>query len=376
MDTTASVAPPYVVRPFRLSPFSALMLAPSGVGDPASARAFARPYTEVPRRLREWQTSGRIQRDSSPALYLHEYTAAGVTIRGLVGKLDLARTSRSCPHAEQAVFPHEGVHALQVSELAERMHEMQLNPAPILLVHRGPAAMRELVHELIRSPPDWSFSDRAEQLHRIWALRDPALLARITSELSDTRALIADGHHRYAAYLRLQEAHPGTSWDEGLAMLVDQSDTPLWLGPIHRFLAGARLTELVAASQDAPGVRLASQFSRRGLGAPGRPNSRGLRQRTMGDPDPARRRSARRDGLGERAAAAARCGQAQYSFHHSAESALVQTRTHTGTCILMPIPAFDAVADAAGAGILLPEKATSFQPKPSLGVVMRSLPDG
>ncbi len=375
MDTTASVAPPYVVKPFRLTPFTALMLAPSGVGDPASARAFARPYSEVPRRLREWQSSGRIQHDSSPALYLHEYTAAGVTIRGLVGGLDLSRTSQSCPDAQQAVFPHEGVHAAQVSELADRMLGMQLNPAPILLVHRGPASLRALVHDVLSSPPDWSFSDRAEQLHRMWALRDRVLLARISEELSDTRALIADGHHRYAAYLRLQEANPGTPWDQGLAMLVDQSDTPLWLGPIHRFLAGRRLAELVAACAAHPEyvwhvtsrAEALDQLGDRTLVLTDGDQWATL---TLPPGDPLAVMS-----LENQLLPILGVEKRNVSFHHSAESALAQARTHTGTCVLMPIPAFDAVADAAGAGILLPEKATSFQPKSSLGVLMRSLPD-
>ena len=42
----------------------------------------------------------------------------------------------------------------------------------------------------------------------------------------------------------------------------------------------------------------------------------------------------------------------------------------------MPAPDFDLVLRIVAAGGLLPEKATSFQPKPSLGVLIRSLRDG
>ena len=41
----------------------------------------------------------------------------------------------------------------------------------------------------------------------------------------------------------------------------------------------------------------------------------------------------------------------------------------------MPAPDFDLVRPGREAGRLLPEKATSFQPKPSIGVLMRSLRD-
>ncbi len=316
-----------------------------------------------------------MRHDDSVALYLHEYTAAGVTIRGLVGALDLARTSANCPDARQAVFPHEGVHPDQVSELAERMHEMSINPAPILLVHRGPESVRRLVHELLTTPASFSFSDRADQMHRVWAVRGPEQLSALTADLAGTRALIADGHHRYAAYLRLQQAHPHTAWDRGLAMLVDQSDTPLWLGPIHRFLAGTRLRHIIEACAARPDLDCRTVSRWEAL------ESLGPHTLVLCDDE---EWATLKLPLGDSLAVATLEGdllpmlgvsKLSVSFHHSAESALHQTHTRRGVCVLMPIPAFDAVAAAAGAGVLLPEKATSFQPKPSLGVLMRNLRD-
>ena len=77
------------------------MLSPTRVGDPASARAFARPYRNVARRLERWEQQGHLRRDAEPAVYLHEYAAAGMTVRGLVGALNLScepttRASGSC----------------------------------------------------------------------------------------------------------------------------------------------------------------------------------------------------------------------------------------------------------------------------------------
>ena len=94
MDSSRVVTPPYVAGPFRLDPFRALMLSPSRVGDPASARAFARPYRNVARRLEGWEQQGHLRRDPEPAVYLHEYAAAGMTVRGLVGALEPLLASR------------------------------------------------------------------------------------------------------------------------------------------------------------------------------------------------------------------------------------------------------------------------------------------
>ena len=143
MDSGVVATPARVARPLRLEPFRALMLAPSRIGARVSARAFARPYHDVAERLSAWQRAGEVHRDATRALYLHEYTAAGITVRGLVGALDLTRAAHALD--DVAVFPHEGVHPAQAAELADRMAEMELNPAPILLIHQAPDRLRTLL---------------------------------------------------------------------------------------------------------------------------------------------------------------------------------------------------------------------------------------
>ena len=140
MESSEAVTPPYLATPLQLEPFRALMLAPYRVGDAGAGRAFARPYREVAGRLRRWEAAGRVIHDAEPAVYLHEYTSGGITVRGLVGALDMSR--RATDLAERAVLPHEGIHPHRAHDLADHMLEMRLNPAPILLVHRGPEEVR------------------------------------------------------------------------------------------------------------------------------------------------------------------------------------------------------------------------------------------
>ena len=85
MESGLAAVPPYVAGPLQLAPFRALSLAPRRVGDPASARAFARPYRGVTARLESWCRRGLAVRDDEPRIYLHEYSDSGLTIRGLVG---------------------------------------------------------------------------------------------------------------------------------------------------------------------------------------------------------------------------------------------------------------------------------------------------
>src|SRR3954469_1744845 len=90
MDSSPVVGPPSVGRPLRLRPFRGWRLTAGRIGDPATARLFARPYRDVTQRLARWESEHHLLRDSEPAVYVHEYTAGGLTIRGLVGALDIS----------------------------------------------------------------------------------------------------------------------------------------------------------------------------------------------------------------------------------------------------------------------------------------------
>src|SRR3990170_7290319 len=132
METGAVVTPPYVGRPLHLATFRGVRLSPRRVGDPSSGRLLARPYRTVAARISQWQERGQLPPDDEPAVYLHEYSSAGMTVRGLVGALDISH--RASGPEDRAVLPHEGIHPTQADELADRMTELALNPAPILLV--------------------------------------------------------------------------------------------------------------------------------------------------------------------------------------------------------------------------------------------------
>ena len=371
MDFATVVTPPYVAKPLRLAPFRALMLSAGRVGDSASARAFARPYRAVGDRLREWERHGHVTHDPLPAVYVHEYTSGGLTIRGLVGGLDIASRARDLD--TRAVWPHEGIHPAQVDELADRMLEMGMNPAPILLVHAGPADVRALVSRVVAGPPAWQFTDRAGQRQRIWAIRDPADLEALDRGLASSTCLIADGHHRYAAYLRLQQDQPGTPWDRGLAMLVDQADTPLFLGAIHRTLTGVGLRAVLTAAR------------RTGASVRELPHDRAVSElapdtivvtdnETWASITPHDGNRLPVEWLHDVLVPGLATPSPQVGFHHSVEEALAHL-TEGAVAVLLPAPDFEHVGCIIERGRLLPEKATSFQPKPSLGVLMRSLRD-
>ena len=362
--------PAYVARPLQFKPFRSAALAPSRVGDPNSARNLARPYRDVAQRLNNWIDRGWASRDDHDGLHVHEYTAAGLTIRGLVGALDMSK--RTAGLNDRAVWPHEAVHPEQAGDLAWRMEKLRLNPAPILLAYEGNPEIREVIAEMTSNAPDRSFIDRAEQKHRIWALRDAQSLNRVRQALAHSDCIIADGHHRYAAYLAMQNKHPGTDWDFGLAMLVDQSDTPLHLGPIHRCLNNVTMTELIAAATTL-GATITRHARSEALNA--------LSSQTLIATDADSWFSLTRPPTPTNHAIVEWLhttllpqlnAATEISYHHDVHDTLARTGSDR-TGLLLPSLTFAQVRSIVASGRLLPEKATSFQPKPSLGAIMRPI---
>jgi uncharacterized protein (DUF1015 family) len=362
---------PYVAGPLELMPFRAYSLAPRRVGDPASARAFARPYRGVPQRLETWRKRGLASRDEEPSLYVHEYSDSGLTVRGVVGCLDLSHATTSPEECQ--VFPHEDVHPKQVAELASRMATMRINPAPILLVHRGPASIRDVSRKVRTGSPEREYVDHAGQQHRIWAITEPHQLEEIQAGLADARLLVADGHHRYAAYVALHAREPVEAHRSGLAMVIDQDETPMFLGAIHRLLHGVKVADLLAAATGA-GARVRTIDEEDAVAALA-PDTLVLTDgqswaTVCFDVPPG---TAMVQLIDDLLLAGLPRRPARLGFAHSVAPALEQVKPGRVTAALLPAVDLDLVMDVVRAGGLLPEKATSFQPKPSLGSFIRLL---
>jgi uncharacterized protein (DUF1015 family) len=361
----------YVAQPLHLAPFSAVMLAPTRVGDPASLRAFARPYRDVSARLSQWIKQGAAHEDERPAVYVHEYTSGGITVRGIVAALDFRR--RTDQLSDRALWPHEAIHPDQATELADRMHEMSLNPAPILLAHEGDPATRAWLTAAVAREPDRTFTDRAHQFHRLWAVHSPAAIEDLNHAMSGVNCLIADGHHRYAAYLDLEHRFPNGAWALGLTMLIDQTESPLHLGAIHRLIDRTTLKDLevLAAGVGARTQRVDRQTALSRL-APDTVLATDGRHWLVVTPSlpaaPTLVEWLHQDFL------MAGPTEPSITYFHDLEGLLAAAGPRR-TAIVLPSPNFDAVMNSVRQGHVLPEKATSFQPKPSVGVLMRRVHD-
>lgn len=399
-------SPPYdVIGPGTLerlhaaSPYNVVRLILPGLSlDAAAAGQVAAA------RLRDWLDSGVLAVDDTPALYVYEQSGPGFTQRGLIGLVDVG-TGR--------ILPHEGVMPGPVAGRRELMAATRSNLEPILLVynseadaggHGGPdgSAATRLVDLTAEQRPPLAYAVTGDGVtHRLWALTDPAEQAEIAADLTGRSALIADGHHRFAAYRELRAqfrdaGHGAGPWDFGLAFLVDADVYPLRLGPIHRIIPhlpladAARLAAAAFTVSALPGADLEGAL--RSLAEAGRYDTAFLLAGQAGfavltEPDRRQLASAMPPEASPhwRALDAAvmqelllarlwsiKDNECDVLISHDAAEAAQQAAETGGTAVLCnPMP-LAAVMEVAAQGEKVPRKSTSFGPKPRTGLVLRT----
>ena len=193
------------------------------------------PYEHAAQTLRVWIADGTLRRDPDPAIYVLEQVQeqGGRRLRGILGALTLSEPEW------RVILPHEDVMPDPVEDRLALLTATRANLEPIFLVYDGSGGgTATIVDSVIASDaPVLTTTTTDGVTHRLWTITDANQLATIADDLRPRQALIADGHHRYTAYLRYQQERrrrdgPGP-WDCALALLVDTDQTPPELSSIH-----------------------------------------------------------------------------------------------------------------------------------------------
>ncbi|MFJ3784255.1 DUF1015 family protein [Streptomyces sp. NPDC090093] len=343
--------------------------------------------------LDRWLADGVLAPDPSPVLYVYEQRGDGILQRGIIGALEL-----SAPEAG-IVLPHEDVMPHVVEDRAALMRTTAANLEPLLLTYVGEdgGGADAVIERCAAREPLLATTTEDGFSHRLWAVTDPAEQAAVAADLGRHQALIADGHHRWATYLRLREEHvsPGP-WNYGLVLLVDTARYPLRVRAIHRLLNRLPVADALAAVEGAFRVRRVDGALPEALEALATATADGNAFLLAGDgafhlldrPDPALlARTIRTDRPGAWRtldATVLHSTLLEHVWHvpdapediayiHDTEAAVAQAERRGGTAVLMHPVREEVVRDLARQGVTMPRKSTSFGPKPATGLVLRSL---
>jgi uncharacterized protein (DUF1015 family) len=273
---------------------------------------------------------------------------------------------------------------------------------PIVLAHDPDVTVAQLTAAARVAPPTLALTDGDGVRHRLWRVSDPVLLGSLIAALHGTGAVIADGHHRFAA-ARAHAASAGApaGSDAVLALVTPMGPGGLRVDPIHRVVpafdldrataaarVGFRCTEL-AVPVDRDALLDTAQQWLRGGGPGIFLLTDGNRLVELSEPTPEIRAAVPAD-----APAAWRRLDVVLAHHgllaqlwqlpddqdsvliaHGVEEALTLAAERDGVAVLLRAPSPSDVAAVARAGARMPRKSTLFVPKPRTGLVLRPLSD-
>jgi uncharacterized protein (DUF1015 family) len=365
-----------------------------------------RPATDLPpaeqaaQLLRAWLAEGVLVPDEAPALWHYELRPPGgvpPTV-GWLGAVSLP------PPGSTAVLPHEDTYAPAVEGRRALLAATGTDLEPIVLAHDPEQTITELTQRATRLTPTLVLVDADDVEHRLRRVTDRGLLDAIAAAWRRTGAVIADGHHRFAAARAHHREHPDRPGSDAiLALVTPMGPGGLRVQPIHRAVpdldfdtalqraaAGFRVRELPVAA-DGPGAASAVTAEvRRWLADPAETGfliSDGTRLARLTDPtDEVRHRIPREAPAPWRGldVVLAHHGLLEHLWQrpddpdsvliaHDVPEALRLAGERRGVALFLRAPSPTDVADVARAGARMPRKSTLFVPKPRTGLVLRPL---
>lgn len=393
----AVTSPPYdvVVRPDGLhqlesaDPHNIVRLILPQASDPEARNK------QAAETLHRWLAEGILTVDAEPGLYVYEQRGGGLLQRGIIGALRVSHPS------DGVVLPHEDVMPHVVADRAALMRATSANLEPLLLTYRGNGSgtgATAIIERTAERTPLLCTTTQDGFSHRLWAVTDPAELAEIRTDLMQHQALIADGHHRWATYLRLRAEHTSPSpWDYGLVLLVDTVRYPLRVRAIHRLLHRLPVADALSAVTGLFRVRelrvslpqaletladaacAGNAFLLAGDGAfhlLDQPSPELLVRTVPADQPQAWRTldaTVLHATLLENVWNIPEDSPEHIAYIHDAAATVEKAERDGGTAVLLHPVREDVVRELARQGVTMPRKSTSFGPKPASGLVLRTL---
>ncbi len=356
---------------------------------------------QAARTLRAWEDDGILVRDQAPALWAYELRPPGGDA-ATVGWL--AAVGIPVP-GSSAVLPHEDTFPVAVEGRRALLAATRTDLEPIVLAHDADPGVAALTDQVRQAAPTLELLDDDGVRHRLWRVVEPAVIAELADALRRTGAVIADGHHRFAAARAHQRTDPGcTGCDAVLALVTPMGPGGLRVDAIHRVLPNLDLHDAAAAAAegfavsdvplpagptDEAALAAAVRAWSTDPAASGYLISDGRRLLHLDDPAPAVRARVPAEApdawrrldvvLAHRGLIEGLWGRPDEPesvlIAHTVEEALRSATERAGVALLLRPPSPADVAAVARAGARMPRKSTLFVPKPRTGLVLRPLAD-
>jgi uncharacterized protein (DUF1015 family) len=286
------------------------------------------------------------------------------------------------------VYRHEQTLSGPKKDRLEVLRHMRAHFGQIFMLYpdREGSVDQEL-DQATQDAPLMNVTDEYGARHRLWAVTDPARLARIQTLMQPMKLLIADGHHRYETALNYRNEHPDDPAAQYVMMtFVNMYSPGLKILATHRVLRDLKGLDLLSKVTNEWSVKKLTSLTelKQALNSPG-PQS--VRIGVVTKNDSLLLSRPRKDGeldvpvlhqeilgawLGISEDAVREEKFIQYVRGMDAAAAEVRERGAQLAFLLDPTP-IDDMARVAFEGGVMPQKSTDFYPKLLTGVTIYRL---
>ncbi len=204
-------------------------------------------YTRAARYFEDWIQQGILAQDPVPGFYAYFQdfevpdTGERLTRKGFIG---LGKVE---DYSAGIVFRHEQTLSGPKKDRLEVLRHTRAHFGQIFMLYPDrEESVDDQLDQATQGPPAMDVIDEYGARHRLWAVTDPARLARIQTLMQPMKLLIADGHHRYETALNYRNEHPGDPAAQYVMMtFVNMYSPGLKILATHRVLRGLENPDLL-----------------------------------------------------------------------------------------------------------------------------------
>ncbi|MBI4313491.1 MAG: DUF1015 domain-containing protein [Candidatus Omnitrophica bacterium] len=355
-------------------------------------------YSRARELFSDWFQEGILRMDARPALYPYRQRFS-VNAEGKDKVFDRWGILGLIRLGDSSIFPHENTYAGPKQDRLHLMAAVQANLSPIFgLVDDSDQKYQSLLSK-VAGPPLMSVNHEGIR-HEVWRVAQPGFMHRLQTALETKAMLIADGHHRYEVAVQYRDLlkrsapqfhsnHPANF------MLIDVagfSDQDPGLLPTHRVfdgldtlglenlkaLAGAGLN-FIAVPDEPAMIREVERLSRAGkiaLGCATRSEGYAVIAQEPPFPEGIRLDVELLHGIivPRHLAKTENEQHLRIAYTHEWKQASDWVRGGQGKLAwYTQAPTFNQIIECVRLGKRLPQKSTSFVPKPLAGLVVHRL---
>jgi len=178
------------------NPHSFLHISRAEIDLPAGTPPYSdEVYAQAAATFGRFQKEGTFIRETQPSLYVYRQQMGEHSQSGLV----------ACCHIEDyeqnLIRQHEKTLQSKEEDRARHIRELNAQAGPIFIVYRDQARIDQIVADLEKTTPLFDFTSPDGIRHSAWRIRNNQEIE--SAFASVPRSYIADGHHRFAAAVKV-----------------------------------------------------------------------------------------------------------------------------------------------------------------------------